>query len=111
MQGGGNKKCTKGNVTLPNKEQEQVLVAALAVEASPWRLLVAVSGSSSSSSRKIDVDKVRRVLEGKVAVQIVDVDVEPWTEMGRKVSDNCSDMCSIAAILEESMKSLTLEKK
>ncbi len=36
---GAKKKCTKGNVALPNKEQERVLVAALAVEGSRWRLL------------------------------------------------------------------------
>ena len=66
----------------------------------------AFSGSESSSSRKIDVDKVRRVLEGKAVVQIVDV--EPRKEMGRKVS---REACSVTAILEESMKSLTLGKK
>ncbi len=50
------------------------------------------------------MDKVRRVLEGKMAMQMVNVDVEPQTEMGRKVLDNCSDMCLVAAILEECMR-------
>lgn len=69
------------------------------------------SRSESSSSRKTDVDKVRRVLEGMVVVQIVDVDVEPQKEMGHKVSDNCRDAFSVMAILEESMKILMLGKK
>ncbi|KAK0229510.1 hypothetical protein EDD85DRAFT_793991 [Armillaria nabsnona] len=68
----------------------------------------AFSGSESESSRKLDVDKVRRVLEGKVVVQIVDVNVEPWKEVGCTVS---RDACSVAAILGESMKSLTFGKK
>ncbi|PBK81338.1 hypothetical protein ARMGADRAFT_976520 [Armillaria gallica] len=96
----------------PMKEQEQALVAALAGQTLLKRLggafWDAFSGSESSSSRKIDVDKVRRVLEGKAVVQIVDVDVEPRKEMGRKVS---REACSVTAILEESMKSLTLGKK
>ncbi len=55
------------------------------------------------------MDKVRRVLEGKAVVQIVEVDVQLRKEMGRKVS---REACSVMAILEEStMKSLTLEKK
>ncbi|PBK87866.1 hypothetical protein ARMGADRAFT_446395 [Armillaria gallica] len=96
----------------PMKEQEQALVAALAGQTLLKRLgrvfWVAFSGSESSSSRKLDVDKVRRVLEGKAVVQIVDVDVEPRKEVGRTVS---RDACSVAAILEESLKSLTLGKK
>ncbi|KAK0493888.1 hypothetical protein EDD18DRAFT_1320912 [Armillaria luteobubalina] len=95
----------------PMKEQEQALVAALAGQTLLKRLggafWDAFSGSESSS-RKIDVDKVRRVLEGKAVVQIVDVDVEPRKEMGRKVT---REACSVTAILEESMKSLTLGKK
>ncbi len=100
------------------KEQEQALVAALAGQTLLKRLggafWVAFSGSEpSSSSRKIDVDKVRKVLEGKAVVQIVDVDVEPWKEMlvVRKVSGNCMDVCSVTTILEESMKSSTWGKK
>ncbi len=90
------------------KEQEQALFAALAGQTLLKRLggafWDAFSGTESSSSRKIDVDKVRRVLEGKAMVQIVDVDVEPQKEMGRKVS---REACSVTAILEESMRSLT----
>ncbi|KAK0430625.1 hypothetical protein EV421DRAFT_1932437 [Armillaria borealis] len=98
---------------LPMKKQEQALVNTLAGQTLLKHLggafWDAFSGSeSSSSSRKMDVDKVRRVLEGKAVVQIVDVDVEPWKEMGHKVS---RDACSVMAILEESMKSLTLGKK
>ncbi len=94
------------------KEQEQVLVAVLAGQTLLKRLggafWDALSGSKSSSSRKLDVDKVRRVLEGMAAVQIVVVDVELQKEMGRMVSrDTCLDM----AILEESMRSLTSGKK
>ncbi|KAK0430627.1 hypothetical protein EV421DRAFT_2041705 [Armillaria borealis] len=71
----------------------------------------AFSSSESSSSRRIDVDKVRRVLEGKAVVQIVDVDVEPRKELVRKVLNSCKDTCSVTAILEECMRSLTSGKK
>lgn len=46
------------------------------------------SGSELSSLRKLDVNKVRRVLEGKAMMQIVDMDIEL---QGQKVSDNCKD--------------------
>ncbi len=88
-------------------KEQQALVAALAGQTLLKHLggafWVTLSGSESSSSRKIDVDKVRKVLEGKAVVQIVDVDVEPQKEMGRKVS---REACSVMAILEESMRSL-----
>ncbi len=55
------------------KEQEQTLVAALTGQTLLKRLGGAFwdtfSGSESLSSRKLDVDKVRRVLEGKAMVQ------------------------------------------
>ncbi|PBK87880.1 hypothetical protein ARMGADRAFT_1085212 [Armillaria gallica] len=93
------------------KEQEQALVAALAGQTLLKHLggtfWVAFSGSESSSSRKIDVDKVRRDLEGKAVVQIADVDVEPRKEMGHVSREACSAM----AILEESMRSLMSGKK
>ncbi|KAK0229513.1 hypothetical protein EDD85DRAFT_130667 [Armillaria nabsnona] len=97
----------------PTKEQEQALIAALAGQTLLKRpsggFWVAFSGSGSSSSRRIDVDKVRKALEGKAVVQIVDVDVEPRKEMGRTV---LREACLVMAILDEStMKSLTLEKK
>ncbi len=101
----------------PMKEQEQALVTALAgqtlVKCLCGMFWDAFSGSESSSLRKIDVDKVRRVLEGKAVVQIVHVHVETQKEMPvvRKVSNNCRDACSVTAILEESMKSLTSGKK
>ncbi|KAK0204315.1 hypothetical protein DFS33DRAFT_1454559 [Desarmillaria ectypa] len=115
LQGGLAKRST--TPVPPMKEQEQALVAALAGQTLLKRLggafWDAFSGTESSSSRKIDADKVRRVLEGKAVVKIVDVDVEPRKEVGRKVSvsENCKDSCSVTAILEESMRSLTLGKK
>ncbi len=73
----------------PMKEQEQALVAALAGQT----LWVAHSGARSlGPSPRLDVDKVRRVLEGKAVVQIVDVNVEPRKEVGRTVS---RDACSV----------------
>ncbi|PBK87873.1 hypothetical protein ARMGADRAFT_1085206 [Armillaria gallica] len=98
----------------PMKEQEQGLVAALAGQTLLKRLGGVFWGafwdafSESESSRKIDVDKVRKVLEGKAVVQIVDVDVEPQKGIGCTV---LREACSITAILEENMRSLTLGKK
>ncbi|KAK7439765.1 hypothetical protein VKT23_017339 [Stygiomarasmius scandens] len=78
-------------------------------------------GSSSSSpsaaqNKNWDADKVRKVLEGKAVVRVVDV--EPETpKMTPKVpvvqvkkEDTCGD-CSVSSLLEESMRSLTLGKK
>ncbi len=99
------------------KEHEQALLATLAgqmlLECLSGMFWVVFSGSKSSSSRKIDVDKMRRVLEGKVVVQIVDMHVKPQKEMPVvcKVSDNCRYVCSFMVILEESLKSRTLGKK
>ncbi len=57
------------------------------------------------------MDKVRRILEGKAVVQIVDVDVGPWKGSGCKVSGNGRVACSVTTILEESTKILMLGKK
>ncbi|KAF8919462.1 hypothetical protein CPB85DRAFT_1549008 [Mucidula mucida] len=100
-------------------EQQQLMVAALASQTLLQKLggafWDAFSGSSSSSSNTtMDVDKVRRVLEGKAVVQIVDV--EERKDMGamkRKspVTSEPKETCAMTALLEEGMKSLTLTKK
>lgn len=89
-------------------------------------------GSSSSQShngagaKPWDADKVRKVLEGKAVVRVVDVDdlaqmkqmkqmkAEtriPTTTTPSGSGSGCGSECSMTAILEESMRSLTLAKK
>lgn len=92
-----------------------------------------IAGSSSSQShngagvKPWDADKVRKVLEGKAVVRVVDVDdlaqmkqmkVEtriPTTMTTTTTTSGsgsgCGSECSMTAILEESMRSLTLAKK
>ncbi|KIK58401.1 hypothetical protein GYMLUDRAFT_695720 [Collybiopsis luxurians FD-317 M1] len=83
------------------------------------------------TNRPWDVDKVRKVLEGKAVVRVVDVDELPsgsassashsmgvstsTSALGSKpvpaVSASSKDDCSVTALLEEGMKSLSLGKK
>ncbi|KAJ3996831.1 hypothetical protein F5050DRAFT_1570721 [Lentinula boryana] len=131
---------------VPTKQQQQqqvqqaqnAMYAALASTASQTLMRRlgnafwdAFSGSSSGSSSSLpgahlhmkpwDADKVRKVLEGKAVIKVVDVDEpvqhtvkrEPLTPMlpSPSSSSDCDKSCSMTALLEESMRSLTLAKK
>jgi len=119
--------------------EKEVQAAVLAVVASQTLLKKlgnvfwdAFSGSSFSSSssapslqmRNWDVDKVRKVLEGKAVVRVVDVDpcvstgpsrlpatnkTSTTTNMTMSSGMNNGACCmNVADLLEESMRSLTL---
>jgi hypothetical protein len=136
----------KGEVKEREREQREAMYAALASQTLLKRLgsafWDAFSGGSGSGSggagvgglaggKSWDADKVRRVLEGKAVVRVVDVDVghgdrkagaqvEVPTQSqggerksgGRKMGgegERC--MACVSDILEESMRSLSLGKK
>ncbi|KAM6492733.1 hypothetical protein JOM56_012457 [Amanita muscaria] len=88
----------------------------------------AFSGNSSTttlsnkSSKDLDVDKVRKVLEGKAVVRVVDVEPSSSSGSMSTLTASLSTMsmdekkanekkCPCTNILEESMKSLTVSKK
>ncbi|KAJ6627615.1 hypothetical protein B0H10DRAFT_1993381 [Mycena sp. CBHHK59/15] len=132
------------------KERERAMYAALASQTLLKRLggafWDAFSGSpsassSSSGNARWDAEKVRKVLEGKAVVRVVDVEAAPTAVrapapviraaspvigasaktspvLGAKTSPSakaCSsserDKCRITDMLEESMRSLSLGKK
>ncbi|KAK1216095.1 hypothetical protein PQX77_021273 [Marasmius sp. AFHP31] len=127
--------------TATAEQQQQIMYAATATLASQtllgklggafWDAFSGGSGdapspSPLSSRRSWDADKVRKVLEGKAVVKVVDVD-EPQTPVAKPVTVKTevppspvlgpsltrkevpgSDLCHM---LEEKMKSLTLAKK
>ncbi|KAF8632894.1 hypothetical protein AX17_004740 [Amanita inopinata Kibby_2008] len=69
---------------------------------------------SSSGTKSWDVDKVRKVLEGKAVVRVLDVDAPAAAAAttGRSEEKKCKNCsCSVSEILEEGMRSLTLGKK
>lgn len=87
------------------------------------------SSTSTTTSRNWDADKVRKVLEGKAVVKVVDVEPAPAmsapvvpaasasaVDTGNATSREgprrrCEDVkCSVGELLEESMRSLTLGK-
>ena len=92
-----------------------------------WDAFSGGSGSSSSKQREWDADKVRKVLEGKAIVKIVDVDgptlspklpaVVPVTPASKAApvpavkKEREHAGCAMADILAESMSTLTLGKK
>ncbi|KXN84465.1 hypothetical protein AN958_12440 [Leucoagaricus sp. SymC.cos] len=66
------------------------------------------SSSTSATQRNWDADKVRKVLEGKAVVRVVDIDTPPSSPTPSAASV-CGDMKRCAAdVLEESMRSLTI---
>ncbi|KAH0834732.1 hypothetical protein J3R83DRAFT_10292 [Lanmaoa asiatica] len=79
----------------------------------------AFSGSPShtSASKNWDAEKVRKVLEGRAVVRVVDVDAPVPARVPSPVSSASSPAkpdkpsCNLTEILEESMRSLTLNKK
>ncbi|KAH7882298.1 hypothetical protein F5I97DRAFT_1816909 [Phlebopus sp. FC_14] len=71
------------------------------------------SASSSSSAKQWDAEKVRKVLEGRAVVKVVDVEPlpVPVQEKPKTVEKTKTCECTLTDILEESMRSLTLGKK
>lgn len=95
-----------------------------------WDAFSGGAGPSSvgaGASKQWDADKVRKVLEGKAVVKVVDVEspapsprvspklspaLSPKVQVEKKQEDRCVASCTVMAdILEESMRSLTLGKK
>ncbi|KAE9387136.1 hypothetical protein BT96DRAFT_1025968 [Gymnopus androsaceus JB14] len=76
------------------------------------------TGGVGNGAKPWDVDKVRKVLEGKAVVRVVDVDEHVVKKnLGESMStpapisrmhSNMAQECSMTALLEESMRSLTL---
>lgn len=94
------------------------------------------TGPVASSSRKgLDADKIRKVLEGKAVVKVVDIEEpvslplsrpfssqnlravsstsRPTSPKMTEVKDKCASPCpfTVAEILEESMRSLSISKR
>lgn len=80
------------------------------------------SSSSAGGAKQWDADKVRKVLEGKAVVRVVDIESPtPSSKISAGVqtpaptpSPSASSRdsgCSLTDILEESMRSLTIAKK
>ena len=116
------------------EQREHAMYAALASQtllgklgSAFWDAFSGGSGPSSSKQREWDADKVRKVLEGKAIVKIVDVDgptlspklpaivpVAPASKAApvpavKKEREHAG--CAMADILAESMSTLTLGKK
>ncbi|KAI5827367.1 hypothetical protein K523DRAFT_309538 [Schizophyllum commune Tattone D] len=93
-------------------------------------------GASSSHGASLDSDKVRRVLEGKAVLKVVDVDAAPTqapkspspslaslksstsalkpirpTIREKRSSEKCASTMSMTDMLEESMRSLSLGRR
>lgn len=96
---------------LPSKEQ--AAAAAIASQTLFSKLgsafWEAFSGSPAhpSATRQWDAEKVRKVLDGSAVVKVVDVDAPALPSSAK--TDKPS--CALTDILEESMRSLTLNKK
>ncbi|KAG7446440.1 uncharacterized protein BT62DRAFT_931875 [Guyanagaster necrorhizus] len=107
------------------EQQQQAMIAALAGQtllkrlgSAFWDAFAGGGGSSpgnASSSVRIDTDKVRRVLEGKAVVKVVDIEEPnaPRKEVGgmRRRTEPKSEPKDVCLLLEESMRNLTLGKK
>ena len=104
---------------LPSKEQ--AVAATLASQTLFCKLgsafWEAFSGSpaSPSTSKQLDAEKVRKVLEGRAVVKVVDVDAPAPARVpspAHSVSSSAkTDKPACLTVLEESMRSLTLNKK
>jgi hypothetical protein len=82
------------------------------------------AGAGNSATKKWDADKVRKVLEGKAVVRVVDVDsptTSPTTAITSTATSATSNSpanlmdtkkccVSLSEILEESMRSLSISK-
>ncbi|KAK0213002.1 hypothetical protein DFS33DRAFT_1370381 [Desarmillaria ectypa] len=104
------------------EQQQQAMIAALAGQtllkrlgSAFWDAFAGGSSPGDASSIKIDTDKVRRVLEGKAVVKVVDVEeqkvVRKETGATRRTAEVKSEGKDVCSLLEESMRSLTLGKK
>ena len=70
----------------------------------------------ASASKQWDAEKVRKVLEGRAVVKIVDIDhppspVPPPSVPSPPLTKTDKSQCRVTDLLEESMRSLTLSKK
>ena len=107
-----------GQLLVP-EQQQQAMIAALASQTLLKRLgsafWDAFSGGSSPGNTSLSADKVRRVLEGKAVVKVVDVEDQKVArkEMGamRRMTDVKNEPKDVCSLLEESMRSLTIGKK
>jgi len=126
----------KENRQQQQQQQQQVLIAAMASQtmlqklgSAFWDAFVGSSSSSSVTSAiasssnsnnggNWDTDKVKRVLEGKAVLRVVDVDSLPLatpssSSVGSTTTPSPTSMCerAVCELLEESMRSLTIGKK
>lgn len=87
-----------------------------------WEAFAARSPSSeanpSASALTWDADKIRRVLEGKAVLTVVDLEpeVKVVTVTGQTLPNSantpdCSTGCSLTAVLEDGMRALSLSKE
>jgi len=103
--------------TPPTKElptPEEAMLASMASQALLQRLGTTFfqafthspsnGATPSAGTQSWDVDKIRRVLEGKAVVSIVDVEPEVKTRESSKG-------CSLTTVLEEGMRTLSLSKE
>jgi hypothetical protein len=111
---------SKGAYPTPPPSREQAAAAAIASQTLCSRLggafWEAFSGSPSSTSaaKQWDAEKVRKVLDGSAVLRVVDVDVpSPAYATSHAASSAKTDKpsCNFTDMLEESMRSLTLNKK
>lgn len=98
---------------LPSKEY--AVAATIASQTLLYKLgsafWEAFSGSPNTSAvKQWDAEKVRKVLEGRAVVKVVDVDA-PAHSVSSTSSAKTDKCCRSLEILEESMRSLTLNKK
>ncbi|KZV99247.1 hypothetical protein EXIGLDRAFT_725875 [Exidia glandulosa HHB12029] len=100
----------------PASQPDPAMLAAVASETllkrmtgAFWDAFSGPSPASSSKKADWDADKVRRVLEGKAVVRVVDVDDEkPALAASVKKEQSVVDP---AAALEESMRALSLQRQ
>ncbi|KIY62708.1 hypothetical protein CYLTODRAFT_494451 [Cylindrobasidium torrendii FP15055 ss-10] len=110
----------KKSIDKQSPTPEQAIVATLAHQTLAKRLggafWEAFSGTPASTGEKpapMDVEKVRKVLEGSAVVRVVDVapaKKEPVV-MKKEVVVKKEAVDPLCALLEESMRSLTISKK
>lgn len=100
----------------PASQPDPAVLAAMASETllkrmtnAFWDAFSGPSPASSSKKADWDADKVRRVLEGKAVVRVVDVDDEKPTATAVPAVKN--QVLDPAAALEESMRALSLQRK
>jgi len=111
------------------EQQQHAMVAALASQTllrklggAFWEAFSAPSTTSSAPNSgahafrdmsKVDVEKVRKVLEGKAVIKIVDVEPTPPPMIRKDVNISCKEerKCDISSLLEEGLRGLTISVK